>query len=329
MVKERYLINEAAKEVHVESHVLRYWEEELGLPIKRNEQGHRIYTQEDIDRFIRIKDLKDQGLQLKAVKTVLNLDQSDDGGDEEMRAGNPFAQKQLTKLSRTADAKVVPLKSSAAQSFDERWNERFGTKKPESADVSTDTRESQGAKTMIEIKEMRPLPEGGGEEQGDTLTEAEKKEQTMRLQYLFQKLIKEAVAEGSEEMTEQIVSRVTQNVKDDLCKELDYQFRLMEEQNEARAASRQEQEDKRTEEYYKHIDELLRQYSGKKTRTRERVREKNKEKNREKEKEKAKEKTIKFPLSKEEPAQKDSGQDTAKAKKEFHLFRKTAQAKME
>ena len=46
VVKEKYLINEAAKEVHVESHVLRYWEEELDLPIKRNEQGHRIYTQE-------------------------------------------------------------------------------------------------------------------------------------------------------------------------------------------------------------------------------------------------------------------------------------------
>ena len=94
MVKERYLINEAAKEVHVESHVLRYWEEELELPIKRNEQGHRIYTQEDVDRFIKIKSLKDQGLQLKAVRMVLEQIQ---GGQEEsmdMRADNPFAQKQ-------------------------------------------------------------------------------------------------------------------------------------------------------------------------------------------------------------------------------------------
>ncbi len=64
MVKEKYLINEAAKEVHVESHVLRYWEEELELPIKRNEQGHRIYTQEDIDRFYRYQ--KSQGLRLTA-----------------------------------------------------------------------------------------------------------------------------------------------------------------------------------------------------------------------------------------------------------------------
>ena len=40
------LISDAAKEVRVESHVLRYWEEELRLPIKRNELGHRYYTQE-------------------------------------------------------------------------------------------------------------------------------------------------------------------------------------------------------------------------------------------------------------------------------------------
>ena len=33
-------ISDAAKEVKVESHVLRYWEEELHLPIKRNELGH-------------------------------------------------------------------------------------------------------------------------------------------------------------------------------------------------------------------------------------------------------------------------------------------------
>ena len=55
----------------MESHVLRYWEEELALPIKRNELGHRYYTSEDIERFIRIKNLKEQGLQLKAIRLLL------------------------------------------------------------------------------------------------------------------------------------------------------------------------------------------------------------------------------------------------------------------
>lgn len=66
-----YLISDAAKQVQVESHVLRYWEEELELPIKRNELGHRYYTEEDITMFKEVRDLKERGLQLKAIRTLL------------------------------------------------------------------------------------------------------------------------------------------------------------------------------------------------------------------------------------------------------------------
>lgn len=66
-----FLISDAAKKVSVEAHVLRYWEEELRLPIKRNELGHRYYTEEDIERFLEIKNLKERGLQLKAIRMVL------------------------------------------------------------------------------------------------------------------------------------------------------------------------------------------------------------------------------------------------------------------
>lgn len=66
-----FLISDAAKKVEVEAHVLRYWEEELGLPIKRNELGHRYYTEEDVERFREIKNLKERGLQLKAIRMIL------------------------------------------------------------------------------------------------------------------------------------------------------------------------------------------------------------------------------------------------------------------
>ena len=69
--EKTYLISDAAKRVQVESHVLRYWEEELKLPIKRNEMGHRYYTKDDIRRFQEVRDLKEQGLQLKAIRNVL------------------------------------------------------------------------------------------------------------------------------------------------------------------------------------------------------------------------------------------------------------------
>lgn len=68
---EHIMISDAAKEVQVETHVLRYWEEELELPIQRNKQGHRCYTEEDIECFRKIKYMKEQGLQLKAIKTAI------------------------------------------------------------------------------------------------------------------------------------------------------------------------------------------------------------------------------------------------------------------
>ena len=37
MEEVRYMISDAANLLHVESHVLRYWEEELELEVPRNE----------------------------------------------------------------------------------------------------------------------------------------------------------------------------------------------------------------------------------------------------------------------------------------------------
>ena len=72
MEKVRYMISDAADMVHVETHVLRYWEEELELVIPRNEMGHRYYTRENIREFQRIKELKDQGYQLKAIRAIIH-----------------------------------------------------------------------------------------------------------------------------------------------------------------------------------------------------------------------------------------------------------------
>ena len=123
------------------------------------------------------------------------------------------------------------------------------------------------------------------------------------------------MAANNKEMADQLVERITENVKGDLCKELDYQFRLMEERDEERVATRHALEDQRNEEYYKRIDELLRQYSGKAAKRKD----KNREKARDKVREKQKEKTIEFPNAQEK--------GEPKAKKEFHLFRKAVEAK--
>ena len=71
MGETRYMISDMAKKVDVEAHVLRYWEEELEIGISRTELGHRYYTEEDIRLFLKIKELKERGLQLKAIKVLI------------------------------------------------------------------------------------------------------------------------------------------------------------------------------------------------------------------------------------------------------------------
>lgn len=71
MKEKRYSISEASRLLEVENHVLRYWEEELELTIPRNELGHRYYREEEIQLLNCIKELKNKGFQLKAVKEVL------------------------------------------------------------------------------------------------------------------------------------------------------------------------------------------------------------------------------------------------------------------
>ena len=71
MKETRYLISEAARLAQVEPYVLRYWEEELLLPIGRNEMGHRYYTENDIQTFLNVKELKKQGMPLKKIREQL------------------------------------------------------------------------------------------------------------------------------------------------------------------------------------------------------------------------------------------------------------------
>lgn len=77
MKKVRYMISDAAAMMHVESHVLRYWEEELELDVPRNEMGHRYYTEENIRQFELIKKWKEEGYQLKAIKMMLHNENAD------------------------------------------------------------------------------------------------------------------------------------------------------------------------------------------------------------------------------------------------------------
>ena len=98
-MEKRYTVTQAAGVLGVKSYVLRYWEEELELRIRRNEQGHRYYTDYDISLFCNIRELKNRGLQLRAIKELIPQISRTAPGSTESRI------KLLT--GETVDSKVV------------------------------------------------------------------------------------------------------------------------------------------------------------------------------------------------------------------------------
>ena len=55
MSEIRYMISDAARQVGVEAHVLRSWEEELDIKVGRTELGHRYYTDKTIYIMKKVK----------------------------------------------------------------------------------------------------------------------------------------------------------------------------------------------------------------------------------------------------------------------------------
>ena len=163
MDQVRYMISDAARMVEVESHVLRYWEEELDLPIARNEMGHRYYTEDDIQLLKHIKKLKERGYQLKAIK----MDISENG-------------------ELISQEEMLPQ-----------------TMKPEKAEVLD--------------------------------SNAEKMQQ-------FQNILSKALGQALKENQDSLGKELAGHVTDQMTKELNYQFRVQEEAQEA---------------YYRKLDERI------------------------------------------------------------------------
>ena len=100
MKEVRYSISEASRLLELENHVLRNWEGELGLIIPRNEQGYRYYREKEIRTLFCIRDLKNKGFQLKAIKEILPELERDEKID---------VHKLLTARMRDEGSKVLPF----------------------------------------------------------------------------------------------------------------------------------------------------------------------------------------------------------------------------
>ncbi len=75
--KEYLSVKEVTDLLNIEDYLLRFYEKQLNLEIGRNSKGHRVYTLEDVELFRRILEMREKGLQLKAIETIVH-----DGSDE-------------------------------------------------------------------------------------------------------------------------------------------------------------------------------------------------------------------------------------------------------
>lgn len=253
---EQYLISDAAKQVEVESHVLRYWEEELQLPIQRNKLGHRYYTEEDIERFRMIKKWKDQGLQLKAIRNALK---DPEGGipvimdvkEEEKNMSHRVprsatkgrgrkAKKNRQKISLLMQNNVIhkvqnEIEGESTQ--EEKIQNRSGQEEKMQEEKMQEECRPAEAVENVSVDTARQQTE---------LTEDEKAQKAARLQFLLSQMMKEAVRSNNEELLA--------SVQEMVVKEMDYQFR----QKEERDQEREERRIQREEEHFRKIDALLR-----------------------------------------------------------------------
>lgn len=161
MNEEYYLIKEASAKIGVEAHVLRYWEEELKMQIHRNEMGHRYYTERDVEIFTKVRDLKDKGLQLKAIRRYLDIRREQIANGE---ACNPADVLQIV----SSDEPVEGAKEADKERKDMAVADEDAVGKQSTAVEGKDTVQKKGA--AVGSESLVPK-EGSFAASGDTVQE--------------------------------------------------------------------------------------------------------------------------------------------------------------
>lgn len=208
MKEKRYFISDAAKELEVESHVLRYWEEELNLDIPRNEMGHRYYRDEEIQMLSCIKELKARGFQLRIIKQILT----------ELQEGKGEAAKKLKKIRQGETETLAERMREEA----EKETDSFPKKQDIFQEEETELLPRENTEKVVPIHR-----------EGFQQMTVDHDQKMQEFEEIMSKIIGQAMRENShflgEEVSEQVSGRV--------IKEMDYLMRLREEQEEKRFQS--------------------------------------------------------------------------------------------
>lgn len=211
MNETRYMISDTSRQLKVEPHVLRYWEEELDMKIKRNEMGHRYYTADDIRVLHAVRELKDQGFQLKAIKQVL----------PEIYANKDFNWKALLDQRELLNQTASVMENGLA-------SEKHVAEKDTE---NIHTRQEGGAGSAKVIKMRQALVNVSNQTPADTMSAELKMEQ---FQEIMTRIIGKALEANNRSLTGAISNEVSDKVSERVIKQMDYVMRENEEREEER-----------------------------------------------------------------------------------------------
>lgn len=71
ILKDRYTITELSERLGITDHALRYYEKEFNMSVPKDSRGRRYYTPEYANIMFQIKTMRDDGLEIKAIKKIL------------------------------------------------------------------------------------------------------------------------------------------------------------------------------------------------------------------------------------------------------------------
>ncbi len=70
ILKEKYSITELSEMLQLTDHALRFYEKELELTVPKDDRGRRFYTAEMANIMYKIKVMRSEGLEIKAIKKI-------------------------------------------------------------------------------------------------------------------------------------------------------------------------------------------------------------------------------------------------------------------
>lgn len=223
MNETRYMISDTSRQLKVEPHVLRYWEEELEMKIKRNEMGHRYYTVDDIRVLKTVREMKDQGFQLKAIKQIL----------PELYTNPSFNYMALfDQREALCQSTAPPAEKAQEQEVHTRPEESVGASKVvEMEQLRASHGKGTGSLSKELAIEIQPPMETQTQTPVDMMSAELKMEQ---FQEIMTKIIGKAMEANNRSLTGAISNEVSDRVSERVIKQMDYVMRENEEREEER-----------------------------------------------------------------------------------------------